>query len=904
MKFNNTEADFSWNRCIHELFEAQVERTPEVSAVISPIINPECDEKEQLTYRELNQRANQVAHYLQELGVGPEVLVGICMERSVEMIVGLLGILKAGGAYVPLDAEYPQERLAFMLADSQVAVLLTQAHLLARLPECRAKVVCLDSEWEFIAQHSQQKPVSGVSPENLAYVIYTSGSTGQPKGVMIQHRSLVNYTEAASVEYKLGPDDHILQFASISWDTSVEEIYSCLTCGATLVLRTPSMLDSVSTFQQKCREWDLTVLNLPTAYWHELTAHLSPTEALTFSPPLRLVIIGGEKALPERLVTWQKYIGQQVRLVNTYGLTEATAVTTVGELSGAVETDTSGREVPIGRPIRNIQTYVLDQGLRLVPIGVVGELYIGGEGLARGYLNRPELTAERFIPHPFSQTPGARLYKTGDLVRYRADGNLEFGGRLDHQVKLRGYRIELGEIEAVLRQVEGVRETVVVVREDRPGDQRLVGYVVLAEEAEVKESGLRAEVGEKLPGYMVPSVIMRLEALPLTPNGKVDRLALPVPDQAVYELESAFVLPQDRLELELTKLWEQVLNIRPIGVRDNFFELGGHSLLAVRLFAHIEQVFGQKLPVATLFQAPTIEQLAGVLRQEGLSGRWSSLVAIQPGGSRPPFFCIHGMGGGILDYTNLARSLGPDQPFYGLQEWGLNGLHEPFTQIEAMAAHYTEEIRNLQPEGPYFLGGYCFGGTVAFEVARQLQVHGHQVGLLAIIDNTAPNFSYDQISWQPGTVIKFFRNLPYWLSHFLHLSPDQMLARLRRKAKQKAKNIFDPPTVEHSWVDIEEIIDDDLSQIPKEHHKLLMAHYLALINYQPQVYPGRITLFRTRRESLLGPFDSEMGWGRLATEGVEIKEISGFHAALLQQPHVQSLAKQLRRCLDEAQPAR
>ena len=310
----------------------------------------------------------------------------------------------------------------------------------------------------------------------------------------------MNYTEAASVEYELGPGDRILQFASISWDTSVEEIYSCLTRGATLVLRTPSMLDSVLVFQQKCREWGLTVLNLPTAYWHELTAHLSPTEALTFSPSLRLVIIGGEKALPERLVTWQKYVGQQVRLVNTYGLTEATAVTTMGELSRAVETDTLGREVPIGRPIRNIQTYVLDSNLRLVPIGVVGELYIGGEGLARGYLNRPELTAERFIPHPFSQTPGARLYKTGDLVRYRADGNLEFGGRLDHQVKLRGYRIELGEIEAVLRQAEGVREAVVVVREDRPGDQRLVGYVVLAGEAEARERGCGLRWGRSCRG--------------------------------------------------------------------------------------------------------------------------------------------------------------------------------------------------------------------------------------------------------------------------------------------------------------------------------------------------------------------------------------------------------------------
>jgi amino acid adenylation domain-containing protein len=630
VEWNDTQADYPKDKCIHQLFEAQVERTPDAVAVVY--------EDKQLTYRELNARANQLAQYLQKLGVGPEVLVGIFVERSLEMMVGLLGILKAGGAYVPLDPAYPFERLGFILEDSSVPLLLSQSKLVEKLPPHSARLVNLDKDWEEIVQQSKDNP-SSVTPDNLAYVIYTSGSTGKPKGVLIQHGSLVNYTTAASAEYEIDQCDRILQFSSISFDVSAEEIYTSLTSGATLVLRTESMLDSVEGFLQKCKNWEITVMALPTAYWHELTAFLSQ-ETLALPPSLRLIIIGGEKALPERLKTWLECVGERVRVVNNYGPTEATVGATICELSVA---DTTLKELPIGRPISNLQTYILDRYQQPVPLGVPGELHIGGDGLARGYLNRPDLTDEKFIPNPFSNEPGSRLYKTGDLVRYLPDGNIEFVGRIDNQVKIRGFRIELGEIEAVLRQNPAVQDAVVIDQEYDLNDKRLVAYVVPSQEQVLPTSELRGYLKQKLPDHMVPSAFVWLEALPLTPNGKVDRRALPMPDRT-RSLEETFAPPLTPFEEELAGIWSEVLRLDSVGIHDNFFELGGHSLLAVRVLAQIEKTFGKNLPLATLFQSPTIEQLANILRQKGWSAPCESLVVIQPGGSKRPLFFIHVLG--------------------------------------------------------------------------------------------------------------------------------------------------------------------------------------------------------------------------------------------------------------------
>ncbi|MBD2772939.1 non-ribosomal peptide synthetase [Iningainema tapete] len=591
--WNNTQAEYPQDKCIHQLFEEQVERSPDAIAVVFG--------EEQLTYRELNAKANQLAHYLQNLGVGPEVLVGICVERSLEMLIGLFGILKAGGAYVPLDPTYPPDRLALMLEDSSASVLLTQSKLVEKLLTNSTSVVCIDSNWEKISFHSEDNPSTEVKPENLAYVIYTSGSTGKPKGVLIQHKSLVNYTTAAIALYEIDKCDRFLQFSSISFDVSAEEIYTTLTSGAMLVLRTDAMLDSISIFCHKCIEEKITVLAIPTAYWHELTVFLSQ-EKFALPPSLRLVIIGGEKALTERWKTWQECVGQ-VRLVNNYGPTEATIGATIYDLSAA---KTSAL---IGRPIYNLQTYILDRYQQPVPIGVPGELYIGGDGLARGYLNRPDLTDEKFIPNPFCNQPGSRLYKTGDLVRYLPDGNIEFLGRIDHQVKIRGFRIELGEIEAVLSQHPDVRETVVIARENIAGGKQLVAYVVPHQQAALTNSDLRRFLKEQLPEYMVPSAFVVLESLPITPNGKVDRKSLPAPEIRL-ELEQSFVAPRTLIEEVLAGIWVEVLKVERVGIHDNFLELGGHSLLAIQVISRMRDILGVEFPLRSLFEAPTVIELA------------------------------------------------------------------------------------------------------------------------------------------------------------------------------------------------------------------------------------------------------------------------------------------------------
>jgi amino acid adenylation domain-containing protein len=601
VKWNNTQADYPKDLCIHQLFETQVKLTPEAIAVVF--------EDKQLNYWELNCRANQLANYLRSLGVKPEVFVGLYIDRSLEMVVGLLAILKAGGAYVPLDPAYPKERLAHMLSDSQVSVLLTQEQLLPRLPEQQAHVVCLDTDWGRIGQETQENPLCNVSPENLAYVIYTSGSTGKPKGVMIQHQSLVSFTQTTTVKYGISGSDRVLQFASISFDAAAEEIYPCLTSGGTLVLRTDEMLSDLQTFLQKCRDWKLTVLDLPTAYWHQVTSELAMTD-LVLPESLRLVIIGGERALPERVQLWQKVVGTHPQLVNTYGPTEATVVATMYKLPTSTLEDTALSEVPIGRTLSHVQAYVLDKYLKPVPIGVPGELHIGGISLARGYLNRPDLTAEKFIPNPFHDQPGTRLYKTGDLVRYLPDGNIEYLGRIDNQVKIRGFRIELGEIEAVLGQHPAIRETLVVVREDVPGDKRLVAYVIPKQEPALTISELRHFLKEQLPNYMIPSAFVMLETIPLTPNGKVDYLALPAPEMAQLELEETFVAPRTPVEKQLASIWADVLKLEQVGVYNSFFDLGGHSLLGMQVMSRLCQAFGVELPVRSLFEAPTVAELA------------------------------------------------------------------------------------------------------------------------------------------------------------------------------------------------------------------------------------------------------------------------------------------------------
>ena len=595
VEWNNTQTDYPNNTCIHQLFEAQVERTPNAIAVIF--------ENEQLTYQQLNHRANQLAHHLQKLGVKPEVLVGICVERSLEMVVGLLAILKAGGAYVPLDPAYPFERLSLMIKDAQPSVLLTQERLVEELPSHGTQVICLDSDWQSIGAESTVAPVSGVTANNLAYVIYTSGSTGKPKGVMIPHRAICNHMLWMQTDFPLSETDKVLQKTPFSFDASVWEFYAPLLVGAQLVMTRPGGHQDSDYLIQTIVEQKITTLQLvPT-----LLRMLLENDQIGIRQSLKNVFCGGEPLTVELQERFFAHLNAELH--NLYGPTE----TCIDATYWTCKRGLNQQIVPIGRPIANTSIYILDRHLQLVPIGVPGEVHIGGAGVARGYLNHPELTLEKFISNPYSNEPGSRLYKTGDLARYLPDGNIEFLGRIDNQVKIRGFRIELGEVESTLSQYPTVQQCVVTARVDGGSDKHLVAYIVADQQQKPTTDELRRFLKQKLPDYMVPSAFVFLDTIPLTPNGKVDHRALPAPDQSRPDQSVKFVAPRTPIEQQIADIWTQVLRLEQVGVHDNFFEFGGHSLLATQVISCLRQAFGVELPVRTLFEAPTVADLGARL---------------------------------------------------------------------------------------------------------------------------------------------------------------------------------------------------------------------------------------------------------------------------------------------------
>ncbi|MEO0538403.1 MAG: amino acid adenylation domain-containing protein [Cyanobacteria bacterium P01_A01_bin.123] len=619
VEFNQTQVNYPQEQCIHHRFEAQVKQTPNNAAVVF--------EEERFTYAELNQRANQLAHYLQRLGIGPDVLVGILLERGHSEstlltldIIAILGVLKAGGAYLPLDTTLPQESLEIRLRDAQTPVVLTQQSLVEKLPKDFGKIICLDTDSEIIAQESSENPTSEVRCENLVYVLFTSGSTGKPKGVAIEHRSLSNYLDGVLARLDLPPASSYLTFSTIAADLGNTAIFPALCTGGCLYVVSQEQVSDPEALAKYFQRHRIDCLKIVPSH---LAALLTSSEMQSILPRQRL-ILGGEAA------SWSliEQIQQQApncQIINHYGPTE----TTVGVLTYPVNGQSNKpvcKTVPLGRPLSNTQAYVLDKHLHPLPIGVPGELYIGGASLAQGYLNRPELTAERFITNPFTNEPRARLYKTGDLVRYLPDGNLEFLGRTDNQVKIRGFRIELEEIEALLNQHPGVRQSVVSVWEDQ-GNKRLVAHIVPNKQQQPSVSDLRIFLREKRPEYMTPGAFVFLNALPLRPNGKIDRQSLPAPNQTRPELAETFVAPRNELEQTLASIWQETLQVERVGVNDNFFELGGHSLLIVQIYSKLYGVFEREVSITDLFKYPTISTLAGYLSQE--KSEQSSLEKVQ-----------------------------------------------------------------------------------------------------------------------------------------------------------------------------------------------------------------------------------------------------------------------------------
>ena len=851
VEWNDTGKNYPADKCVHELVEAQAEENPGAVAVEQ--------ETRQLSYEELNARANQLARVLRQKGVGCDVPVAICLKRSLELPVALLAVLKAGGACVPLDPDYPKDRLEYILQDSHAPVLITQPGLHSALGDVRADVLYVEGDWKTLSGHSRDNLPLVTRPGNLAYVIYTSGSTGKPRGVLLMHRGLVNHGVASIDLYGIERSDRMLQFSSISFDIAVEEIFPTWFAGATVVLRGERMPLGVADFLRWIKQQRISALDLPTAYWHEMVHELADSREV-LPERLRLVIVGGEKASASAYVSWLKAGGGRVRWVNTYGPTEASVIVS------AYEPDPSQPfpdDLPIGRPIANVRLYVLDSELQPVGVGEPGELHIGGPGVARGYLNHPELTAAKFIADPFSHEDDARLYKTGDVVRYLPDGNIEFRGRIDFQVKIRGFRVEPGEIEAVLEKHPLVAQAVVMAG-GVDADKRLVGYVVALPNA-ITAIELQRYLKDSLPEYMVPSDFVFLKSFPLTPNGKVDRRALPAPEprEAV-----GFIAARDELESAMVSLWEQVLSRRPIGVRDNFFELGGHSLLAVRLTGRIEKRFRKKLTITALIQAPTVESLARLLREE--NPPWSPLVPLQTGGSKPTFFFVHGLGGTVMRFHELARHMAPDQPFYCFQAQGMDGKLPCLDSVEDMASLYLKHLRAAQPAGPYFLGGYSFGGLVALEMARRLLGERDEIRVLTLVDTYLP---VPKAGWS-------------LLEKFFALSTEQELAYLRKRVTRYRRGIKRRI---------------DALSLPPAIKAVREACAVAELRHKPQVYAGRIILLRASEKALRGLDDVQGGWSEYAAGGIEVHEIDGDHGNILNEPQVKQLALQLRARLEEAQ---
>lgn len=862
-EWNQTSRDYPDKLCLHQLFEARVVEDPDAIAVVC--------QGQSLTRRELNRQANQLAHHLQQLGVQPETLVGVCLERSLEMAIAVFAILKAGGAYVPLDPNYPAARLNYLLGDARVDVLLTQSKLLERLPATSTQIICLDQSRETKVDNDTN-PLSSVNSHNLAYVIYTSGSTGNPKGVAIEHHSAVNTLCDLEQRFAVQSQDRVLAVSSLSFDLSVYDLFGVLGSGGTAIIPQPATCPDPEHWLELITQEQVTIWNSAPALLELLVNYLI-TYNQQLPPSLRLILLSGDRINPN-LITQLQNFNPQLQIISLGGATEASIWSIYYPIPQNWPT---GKTIPYGRPLDNQSFYILDSEQQLAPIGVTGELYIGGVGVARGYLHRPELTKEKFIAAPFNTSTTARLYKTGDLGRYLEDGNIEFLGRIDNQVKIRGVRIELGEIEAALLQCQEIQETLVTVNSDSPERSTLVAYSILKPNSTLTSQQLRNLLKTQLPEHAIPSTFIFLDTFPLTPNGKVDLKALLKTPTKELKTEDNLLPPQDPLECKLSQIWSQILHVRPIARDDNFFDLGGNSLLALRMFGQIQKTLGINLPLATLFAAPTIAQLANLMLNQDWSAPWSSLVSIQPHGTKPPFFCVHPLGGHVLCYQPLAEALGRDQPFYGLQARDLDGRPISLTSLEEIAADYVQEIKLIQPQGPYFLGGHSFGGFVAYEMARQLEQQGDNVAMVALIDCLGPNYADKHT---------FAQKMQIHLNNLTQLSPPRALNYVQERVDFLLR-LKVLKSIQKKYFKIA-----NLFLSPKQRPLSVMNRYDILLQYNPQTYGGKLTLLRARVRDVKGYSDPNGGWGGLALGGVDVYEIPGDHITMLVQPKLAQILKE------------
>ncbi|MBE9067870.1 amino acid adenylation domain-containing protein [Leptolyngbya cf. ectocarpi LEGE 11479] len=866
--YTNQPDWFPEDCCIHTLFEQQVQRTPHAVAVIA--------EDAQLTYQQLNRQANRLAYQLATLGVGPDHLVGICVERSLDMVVGLLGILKAGGTYVPIDPHYPTERIKFILQDAQVNILLSQTHLEQTLVDCLPKdtaLICLDRDQWKNMRSCPDRPTA-VDTDNLMYVIYTSGSTGHPKGVMIPHSGACNQLHWRQTTFPLGPQDRVLQNISFSFDPSVWQIFWPLLVGAQLVLPRPNGHQDIAYLVDLIARQNVSVIALVPS----LLRVLLEQPGLDQCDALNHIFCGGEAlTLDLQQQFFKRFSKDSVQLHNVYGPTEAS----IDATSWTCQQGVNYPIAPIGHPISNAQIHILDDALKPVNIEEIGEIYIGGSGLARGYLNRPELTTARFITYPPDRS---RIYRTGDLGKSLPDGTIQFIGRVDQQVKIRGFRIELGEIESCLDQHPAIAQSAVIAWEFAPGQKRLFAYFIPNADMTVDVKTLRSWLAQRLPDYMVPAMFMPLTAFPLNANGKLDRKALPTPISEHTHVSDDGEPLQDDWELKLAELWGLILQVSSVSQTDNFFELGGDSLLAAQLSARIEQTFNHPFPVANLFKAPTLHEMATLLKENTGYEAGQVLVPIQPEGSKPVLFCLHTKTGSIFDYYGLAKHLGADQPVYGIQARGFDREEVHCDRIETMAADYIQEIQSLQPQGPYYLCGYSFGGLLAYEIAQQLTRQGHTIGLVALFDT----YNY------PGA----------WFDEPLSLRLQNTISKIQ--AFSWAERIaYGQQKLQHIRNFLQRVSTGQQQAQAKISIQETVCE-TALKQYQTKPYSGDIVLFRTEQTPEAFGYrsierDATLGWHNIVTGTINIQPMACHHFVLIDEPHIQTLAQKLHICLNEYQ---
>ncbi len=871
----NTVFDYPRHKALGTLIAEQVNLSPQHIAVKYDDLA--------ITYSELDQKVNQLAAYLiaHDLKVGDKV--GLCMDRSIDMVISLLAIIKAGGVYVPLDPNFPADRLTFMLADSEASLLLV-ARKYEHVFEPQVFHRTIESALAQSAGYPHTEPDVQIGGTDLVYILYTSGSTGLPKGVQIEHHSLINFLLSMQIAPGLTPDDVLLSVTTISFDIAGLELYLPLITGATLIIADANSAKDGRVLLDMARSQNVTVMQATPYTWRMMLA-------LGWDEKLPIKVLCGGEALPKKLAA--ELLPKCAELWNMYGPTETTIWSTIKQITDGDEM------ITIGHPIHNTQVYLLNEQLQPVALGEPGEICIGGDGVARGYLNRPELNADRFIDDTFAGKPGQKMYRTGDLGKLTANGELLCMGRMDTQIKIRGYRIETEEIEHNLTKLYNVNEAVVVVHTNALDNQRLVAYIQLKDEhldIDLKEYAANWEYGlkGKLPDYMLPNDYVLVADFPLTPNGKIDRKALPAPVSETEISTAEYVDPVTPTEKMLAGIWRQWLDLKRVNITDNFFHLGGHSIIAVQIMVQIEAATGQRLPIATLFEHPTIQQLAQWIDNTEKGTAWHSLVRIKPGGTKMPLYIIHGEGLNLLIFNSLAINMDPDQPIYGLQAIGLNGTDEPLDNIPEIAARYNAEILQQNPDGPYAIAGYSLGGYIAIEMAQQLKSAGKQVKLLAMLDtNLKQNDGHTKTAVLLNKIKRQFPKALFFLKSLVK-DPGATLKYQKLIIQAKIRETLSGPNTAGLTR------DDD---IPAYMENIIIKIRHAIQNYTVKPYDGMIYLFKAKIRVFFIDDPDYLGWKNYALKGIEVKEVPGDHKVMLLPPNDKVFAKTLQKVLDEAAKA-